>query len=163
MYHEETDSHREIFGLNKMLVEDGVRNLTNRMVVQLKMIYLVDLVSTLVDSTNLNNDAYIYSLQKFEIDYKFNCNRITRRNINSLDKVIKAKIIRNKRKCFTKNWLPYRILINHMLIKKLVSVGKYNCYIGTKVDSRRAEAIIEKCGLSKYFNKIIFDKKESFT
>ena len=124
------------------------------------MKFVVDLDDTLVSSTQLNNDAYNFALEEFGYDRIVTDKRITReliRKYNNLDKIISLK-----QQYFTQNWLTYRLITNNTLIEKLILNKKENCYLWTKADKQRTNAILDLCNLRKYFKKIIFDKKENF-
>lgn len=79
-------------------------------------------------------------------------------DINLLKEIIKLK-----QDYFMSNWLSYRVAINHILLDKIKSFDKQNCYIWTMANKQRANAIIKACELEPYFNDIIFDNKESLT
>lgn len=126
------------------------------------MKYIIDLDDTLVGSTRLNNDAYNYALEKHGYDRVKCGGRITRNNLSKIDTDTRAKIIQDKQQYFSADWLPYRIVKNKHLIKKLAQVGKSSCYLWTKADKDRAINILQKCGLTNLFQKIIFDNKIDF-
>ena len=67
----------------------------------------------------------------------------------------------SKQNYFTKEWLPYRVVLNKALIEKLIVNQKSNCYLWTKADKNRAHKIIDYCKLDKYFKDIIFDDKDN--
>ena len=127
------------------------------------MKYLIDLDETLVDTTTLNNDAYNYALEKFGFNRIITTNRITRDNIFTPDIKTYKQIVELKQKYFIENWLKYRVAINHILLDKIKMFGKQNCFIWTKANKERANAIINACKLEPYFSNIIFDNKESLT
>ena len=58
--------------------------------------------------------------------------------------------------------MPYRLITNNALIEKLIQNKKNNCFLWTKADKQRTNAILELCDLKKYFKSVIFDKKECF-
>ncbi len=125
------------------------------------MKYIVDLDDTLVNTTELNNDAYNYALKKYgycpiETDL-----RITRNDLQSLTKL--QEIINIKQYYFSEKWLPYRVIINDTLLGKIKRQNKSDCYIWTKADKYRAEFICKYCNLNRYFSKIIFDKKTNIS
>ena len=126
------------------------------------MIYVVDLDDTLVSSTQLNNDAYNFALEQYNYKRLSTNKRITREKLNFVDDSKLKKIIDLKQNYFAKEWLPYRVVLNKALIYKLIINKKSNCYLWTKADKNRANKIIDTCKLDKYFNNVIFDKKESF-
>ena len=125
--------------------------------------YLIDLDETLVNTTPLNNDAYNYALEKFGFNRIITTNRITRDNIFNPDIKTYNQIVELKQKYFIENWLKYRVVINYILLDKIKSFGKQNCFIWTMANKERANAIINACKLEPYFNDIIFDNKESLT
>lgn len=125
------------------------------------MKFFIDLDDTLVNSTNLNNDAYNYALENFGYERIITNNRITRETIKDYKNL--EQIITLKQKYFALDWLPYRLVINNDLIFKLKNYKKSNCYLWTKADEIRTNKILEKCNLKQYFNNIIFDDKENFT
>lgn len=60
------------------------------------MIYIVDLDDTLVSSTNLNNDAYNYALNEFNLGLIKTEKRITRDSLKIDNKELKKEIIQLK-------------------------------------------------------------------
>ena len=125
------------------------------------MKYLIDLDETLVNTTPLNNDAYNYALEKFGFGRIITENHITRDCLTIRDTNLLNEIIKLKQDYFMSNWLSYRVIINHILLDKIKSFGKQNCYIWTMANKQRANAIINACKLEPYFNDIIFDNKEN--
>ena len=125
------------------------------------MKYFIDLNDTLVNSTNLNNDAYNFALEQYGFDRIITKERLTRvlltgyKNLN--------EIIQLKQKYFTLDWLPYRLILNKELLLKISKFGKLNCFLWTKADKIRAIKIMESCNLSKLFNDVIFDDKINFS
>ena len=122
---------------------------------------VVDLDDTLVSSTQLNNDAYNFALEEFGYDRIVTDKRITRELISGFSNL--DKIISLKQQYFTQDWLPYRLVLNYALIEKLKTNKRQNCYLWTKADNKRTNAILDLCNLRQYFCDIIFDKKENFT
>ena len=127
------------------------------------MKYLIDLDETLVNTTPLNNDAYNYALEKFGFNRIITESRITRNCLFIQDSNLLNDIIKLKQKYFMSNWLSYRVVVNHILLDKIKSFGKQNCYIWTMANKQRANAIINACKLEPYFSNIIFDNKENLT
>lgn len=126
------------------------------------MKYIFDLDETLIQSTTLNNDAYNYALEKFGYSRINTSERITREELNFIPEELLRKIIKEKQKYFTSEWLPYRIIINKELVKKLKEYGRKNCYLWTKANKDRVKSILSCCKLERLFNKIIFDNKTAF-
>lgn len=126
------------------------------------MKYIADLDDTLINSTKLNNDAYNYALEKFGYSRINKDKRLTRNSIKNIDENILKDIIKLKQEYFISDWLPYRIVKNELLINKLKSVGKNNCFLWTKADKNRVEKVLKKCKLKYLFKEIIFDNKEDF-
>lgn len=126
------------------------------------MKYIFDLDETLIQSTTLNNDAYNYALEKFGYPRINTSERITREKLNFIPEELLRKIIKEKQKYFTSEWLPYRIIINKELVKKLKEYGRKNCYLWTKASKNRVKSILRYCCLDNLFNKIIFDDKFIF-
>ena len=91
------------------------------------MKYFIDLDDTLISSTTLNNDAYNFALEYFGYDRIITNERITRNTIK--DYLNLDQIIELKQKYFSRDWLPYRIVLNSDLIYKLKNYGKSNCYL----------------------------------
>lgn len=116
---------------------------------------------TLINTTELNNDAYNYALSKFGYPPINKITRITRNDLRNICNL--QSVIEEKQNYFTLKWLPYRIITNNKLIDKLKQHQKSDCYIWTKADKVRAKAIWNACDLHRYFADIIFDKKENFT
>ena len=127
------------------------------------MKYIFDLDATLIQSTILNNDAYNYALEKFGYPRIITNDRLTREKLNFIPSTLLQKIIKEKQKYFTSEWLPYRIIINTELVKKLKEYGRGNCYLWTKASIDRVKAIFRYCNFEKLFNKIIFDEKFNFS
>lgn len=126
------------------------------------MIYVVDLDDTLVCSTQLNNDSYNFALEQYNYKRLPTNERITRKKLNFINNLTRKAIITLKQTYFTKEWLPYRVVLNKPLIERLITKPKSNCYLWTKADKNRATKIVDYCKLHKYFKDIIFDDKESF-
>ncbi len=126
------------------------------------MKYIFDLDETLIQSTTLNNDAYNYALEKFGYPRINTSERITREELNFIPEELLRKIIKEKQKYFTSEWLPYRIIINKELVKKLKEYGRKNCYLWTQANKDRVKSILSCCKLERLFNKIIFDNKTAF-
>ena len=126
------------------------------------MKYIFDLDETLIQSTTLNNDAYNYALEKFGYPRINTSERITREELNFIPEELLRKIIKEKQKYFTSEWLPYRIIINKELVKKLKEYERENCYLWTKANKDRVKSILSCCKLERLFNKIIFDNKTAF-
>lgn len=124
------------------------------------MKFVVDLDDTLVSSTKLNNDAYNFALEEFGYKRIFYNKRITRELLTKHNNV--EKIIERKQQYLTLNWLPYRVVLNNVLLKKLKIFGRENCFIWTKADKVRTNKILDLCNLRQFFCDVIFDKKESF-
>ena len=125
------------------------------------MIYVVDLDDTLISSTKLNNDAYNFALEQYNFPRLLTNDRITRENLNFINNHILNAIINMKQRYFCQAWLPYRVVINNLLITKL-KMNKNNCFLWTKADKSRADKIIELCNLDLYFRNIIYDDKTNF-
>lgn len=123
------------------------------------MKYVFDLDDTLIQTTSLNNDAYNYALEKFGYPRIKTIDRITREKLNFLSPSTLQKVIREKQKYFTSEWLPYRIILNKMLIVRANAYGKDNCYLWTKASKRRVEPILKYYNLGKLFKKVLFDNK----
>lgn len=117
---------------------------------------------TLIQSTSFNNDAYNYVLEKFGYSRIKTKDRITREKLNFLPFPVLRKVIREKQKYFTSEWLPYRTTINCKLIESIVSYGKENCYLWTKASKRRVESILKYFKFNELFNGVIFDNKVNF-
>lgn len=126
------------------------------------MIYVVDLDDTLVSSTVLNNDSYNFALEHYGFNKLIINERITRERLDFIDNKTLENIIHLKQYYFTQEWLPYRVVLNKLLIDKLLINKKENCYLWTKADKNRTNKIIEYCRLDTYFNDIIFDDKSGF-
>jgi len=126
------------------------------------MKYIFDLDETLIQSTTLNNDAYNYALEKFGYQRINTSERITREKLNFIPVELLRKIIKEKQKYFTSEWLPYRIIINKELVIKLKEYGRKNCYLWTKANKDRVKSILSYCKLDRLFGKIIFDDKTAF-
>lgn len=124
------------------------------------MKYFIDLDDTLVNSTELNNDAYNFALEMHGNNRIITNNRITRETLVNIENI--NDIISLKQKYFTSAWLPYRLILNIELIEKLKLFNYKNCYLWTKADSTRVNKILKYCNISHYFKDIIFDKKENF-
>lgn len=126
------------------------------------MIYVVDLDDTLVCSTMLNNDSYNYALECFGYNRLTTNERITRERLDFVDDVLIKDIILLKQYYFIQEWLPYRVIINKLLLNKLSIYKKENCYLWTKADKNRAFKILSYCNLNNYFKDIIYDDKSNF-
>lgn len=126
------------------------------------MKYIIDLDDTLVYSTILNNDAYNYALEQYDLPRIKTTGRITRDNINNVNLFIRNKIIDIKQEYFSLEWLKYRLVINQKLVDKLKIISSKNCFLWTKANKERTFTIIKECDLMKYFTGIIFDQKVSF-
>lgn len=126
------------------------------------MKYVFDLDETLIQSTNLNNDAYNYALEKFGYPRIITSERLTREKLNFIPSTLLQKIIKEKQKYFTSEWLPYRITINTELVELIRGYGRKNCYLWTKASKNRVKSILKYCFLDNLFNKIIFDDKTSY-
>lgn len=122
---------------------------------------VVDLDDTLINTTSLNNDAYNFALEYFGYSRITTKDRLTRDSLSFLSNNELKTIIDLKQYYFTRNWLPYRVLVNHELLK-IISNNKDDCFLWTKADNYRANKILELCGLRKYFKSVIFDEKISF-
>lgn len=126
------------------------------------MKYIFDLDETLIQSTTLNNDAYNYALEKFGYPRTNTSERLTREKLNFIPSTLLQKIIKEKQKYFTSEWLPYRITINTELVELIRGHGRKNCYLWTKASKNRVKSILRYCCLDNLFNKIIFDDKSTF-
>ena len=126
------------------------------------MKYIFDLDETLISSTALNNDAYNYALEKYGYRRVNTNDRVTRKNLEFISAMLLDKVISEKQRYFTSKWLPYRVILNNNLIDKMKRYGKNNCYLWTKASPHRVEPILKYCNLRRFFNKIIFDDKNSF-
>lgn len=124
------------------------------------MKFFIDLDDTLINSTILNNDAYNFALESCGFKRVVTNSRITREKLSNYKKL--NEIIQLKQKYFMSNWLPYRILINMDMIRRIDTIGKNNCYLWTKADRNRANYILDMCNLRKLFAGIIFDEKKDF-
>ncbi len=127
------------------------------------MIYVVDLDDTLVNSTLLNNDSYNFALEQYGFDRIITNERITRQKLDFVDNCILKKIVQLKQYYFTQEWLPCRVVLNNILMKRLQVNKRENCYLWTKADKDRAYKIIDYCKLDMFFNDILFDDKLSFS
>ena len=58
--------------------------------------------------------------------------------------------------------MPYRVVLNVELVERLKTYGQKNCYLWTKANPQRVEAILKHCNLKEYFHKVIFDDKIAF-
>ncbi len=126
------------------------------------MKYFVDLDDTLINSTNLNNDAYNFALEKYGYSRIVTSERLTREKFKFVDELKLDKIIELKQLYFCQDWLKYRITLNELIIKKLEIYKKSNCFLWTKANKTRVLKILEECKLDRYFKEVIFDKKISF-
>lgn len=126
------------------------------------MKYIFDLDETLIQSTTLNNDAYNYALEKFGYPRIITSERLTREKLNFISSTLLQKIIKEKQKYFTSEWLPYRITINTELVELIRGYGRKNCYLWTKASKNRVKSILRNCNFEKLFNKIIFDEKSTY-
>lgn len=126
------------------------------------MKYVIDLDDTLINSSSLNNDAYNYALEQNGFNRILTVDRITRKNLSNLNCNAK-KIIRIKQTYFTKKWLPYRVVFNKVLISKIKSNKRPNCFLWTKADRYRALKTLRLCNLNQYFSNIIFDDKKDIS
>lgn len=126
------------------------------------MIIISDLDDTLVSSTALNNDAYNFALEKFGYPRIETNNRITRNNLNKISLQVLNKIIEEKQRYFSLNWMKYRLVLNDALLQKLKRNGKHNCFLWTKASKERANAIVKQFDLDKIFQEIIYDDKMNF-
>lgn len=126
------------------------------------MKYIFDLDETLIKSSTLNNDAYNYALEKFGYPRIITSDRLTREKFNFIPSTLLQKIIKEKQKYFTSEWLPYRIIINTELVELIRKYGKKNCYLWTKASKNRVKSILRYCCLDNLFNKIIFDDKSTY-
>ncbi|MEG1751509.1 MAG: hypothetical protein RR140_00125 [Clostridia bacterium] len=125
------------------------------------MKFIVDLDDTLVSSTTLNNDAYNFALEKHGYERIKTDERITRSKLFFVLPSVLPNVIQEKQHYFSLLWLPYRLVLNKTLIKKLITNGAQNNFLWTKADKNRAEQILTTCNLYEYFNQILFDEKES--
>jgi len=126
------------------------------------MIIISDLDDTLVSSTALNNDAYNFALEKFGYPRIETQNRITRNNLNKISLQHLNKIIEEKQRYFSLNWMKYRLVLNKTLLEKLKRNGRQNCFLWTKANEERATAIIKQFDLDKIFEDVIYDEKMNF-
>lgn len=126
------------------------------------MKYIFDLDDTLIQSTSLNNDAYNYALEKYGYERIETGSRLTREKLKFISFEKLKKIIEEKQKYFTSEWLPYRVALNSELIERIKKYGKENCYLWTKANEKRASAVLKYCNLSCLFESIIYDNKDSF-
>lgn len=126
------------------------------------MIIISDLDDTLVSSTALNNDAYNFALEKFGYPRIETQNRITRNNLNKISLQHLNKIIEEKQRYFSLNWMKYRLVLNKTLLEKLKRNGRQNCFLWTKANEERATAIIKQFDLDKIFEDVIYDEKMDF-
>ena len=122
---------------------------------------VVDLDDTLINTTNLNNDAYNFALEYFGYPRIITKDRLTRDSLSFLSNNELKSIIHLKQYYFTRNWLPYRVVVNNELLKIIIN-NKDDCFLWTKADGFRTNKILELCNLRKYFKSVIFDKKISF-
>ncbi len=123
------------------------------------MKYIFDLDDTLIQSTTLNNDAYNYALEKFDYPRIDTKERLTREKLKFIPEFKLEKIIEEKQRYFTSEWLPYRVIFNSELIKKIKEYGQENCYLWTKASKERVEPILKYCNLRVLFSKVIYDNK----
>lgn len=123
---------------------------------------IVDLDDTLVNTTTLNNDAYNFSLEKHGYPRIKTKDRLTRDSLSFVNSNDLSKIIKTKQEYFTNKWLPYRTILNKVLIDKIKQNGVNDCVIWTKASESRVSAILECCNLKRYFSSVIFDDKSDF-
>ncbi len=126
------------------------------------MTIICDLDDTLIYTTQLNNDAYNYALEHFGYKRIDDTDRIIRQCLNFINKTALDKIIALKQIYFNQNWLKYRTIINEILLNKLKTYGKQNCYLWTTADKTRVSSITWHYQLDRYFSDIIFDPKTNF-
>lgn len=119
---------------------------------------VVDLDDTLINTTNLNNDAYNFALEYFGYPRIITKDRLTRDSLSFLSNNELKSIIHLKQYYFTRNWLPYRVVVNNELLKIIIN-NKDDCFLWTKADINRANKILDLCDLKNHFNNVIFDKK----
>jgi len=117
---------------------------------------------TLINTTQLNNDAYNYALQRFGYPKVCGDKRITKQSLNFVMNCDKKKIIKLKQKYFMKKWIRFRTIVNRALLDKLKIFGKKNCFLWTKANKRRAKFLLKTLKLNLYFKDVIYDKKDSF-
>ena len=122
---------------------------------------VVDLDDTLINTTSLNNDAYNFALEYFGYPRIITKDRLTRDSLSFLSNTELKSIIDLKQYYFTRNWLPYRVVVNNELLQ-IINNNIDECYLWTKSDKYRANKIIDLCNLRKHFKDIIFDNKLSF-
>lgn len=122
------------------------------------MKYLFDLDETLIHSDSLNSDAYNYALAKCGYPRIEDCLRLTRDSLQFIPTTDLKKIIRIKQNYFTRSWLPYRIVLNTVLLQRIRGYGKKNCYLWTSASKQRALSVLRRCKLKHFFNRILFDK-----
>ena len=124
------------------------------------MKYLFDLDGTLVDTDELNRDAYRYALEKLGYPKTSGCEtRLTRKDLSFVNADDLEKIIKLKQKYFAGIWLPYRITINTALMQRIKKYGKDNCYIWTKASKNRVNSILKQCNLTSMFKSVLYDQK----
>lgn len=123
---------------------------------------VVDLDDTLISSTHLNNDAYNFAIEKLGYKRIETKERITRANFAKFDRKTIRKIIKLKQKYFLKPWVKYRVVINYDLLEVLKFFGRSNCYLWTASSKLRAKRLLKIFGITKYFKKLIFDKKLNY-
>ena len=114
---------------------------------------------TLIATTALNNDAYNYALEKHGYARIMTRHRITRNELDYIPKEKLKEIIADKQLYFSREWLPYRVILNDGLIKKIKELGQKNCYLWTSAEPTRTTAILKLCRLQNLFDKVIFDNK----
>ncbi len=113
------------------------------------MKYIFDLDETLISTTALNNDAYNYAFERYGYLRINTISRITRDDLALIEPKLKAKIVRDKLKYFTSEWLPYRTILNKMLIESIIGYGRKDCYLWTKAEKARVKLILRYCNLGK--------------
>ncbi len=126
------------------------------------MTLFVDLDDTLVGTTELNNDAYNFALEANSFNRIETQDRITRKLLSSIEVEKQDEILKIKQKYFCEKWLPYRVVINHKLFKK-IREKKNKCYIWTMASKERALKTLETLNIRDFFQDIIFDKKNNFS
>ncbi len=126
------------------------------------MKYIFDLDETLISTTALNNDAYNYALERYGYLRINTISRITRDDLAFIDPKLKTKIFHEKLKYFTSEWLPYRTILNKMLIERIIGYGRKDCYLWTKAEKARVKLILRYCNIGKLFNRVVFDDKSIF-
>lgn len=126
------------------------------------MTVFVDFDDTLVGTTELNNDAYNFALERNYFNRIVTKDRITRKSLPTTDIEKLNEIVRIKQKYFCEKWLPYRVVINYKLLERIRRKNA-RCFIWTMSSEDRVLKTIETLNIKDCFQDIIFDKKNNFS